>query len=492
MVAMNLSGLIFDVYDDFRGENLRAIWPSMADVPEKVKQASHLSAEMREQLPDDVFALVLINDGQKLRKYACVDEGNTQINIEFFLKNAHKLPEVAQVRAAENLKVACAWYGLEVPAALEKIALGVGTAMTALTAVPIIKGTHQAIRDNMNATHALEGAGATIATPAARNAVLKQAEVSGTFLSPNQGPAHPSPKHKIPVQKTARIGHLVAHTGTDVPPDVVHPPTKEQETKLPQAQHMRPAVDVSSCTPYRRVTEKKASHYALESVQRYPLDTDEQVKAAGPYFDTYYKNFLPSERREFASNLVKRAHALNIAVSADVQKYGGEGFAPEHEIKAAFDARRLELSGHPDVLKVLNVVENVVLHRLYKEAGLGVQECSPETAVELLEEFDKYASINHAYDRTVPDPYYSVYGTEKTAEGSRWSDVIATEMVTEEDLDRLSRVGARSVKTTFGEDFQERFLKDPVNVYKTAPLAQKKMLIRMANSTQPGEECTYY
>ena len=33
---------------------------------------------------------------------------------------------------------------------------------------------------------------------------------------------------------------------------------------------------------------------------------------------------------------------------------------------------------------------------------------------------------------------------------------------------------------------------DPVGIFKSLPLDQKKMLARMANSTQPGAERTYY
>ena len=115
------SGLVLDVYDDFNGAVLTGLFPSREDLPVMVKSAHVISAEERKQLPDDAFALVLLNNGETLRKYACIDEGNTHLSVLYFLENAHKLPEEAQKVAAANLQVACGWYGLECEA-LTKVA----------------------------------------------------------------------------------------------------------------------------------------------------------------------------------------------------------------------------------------------------------------------------------------------------------------------------------------------------------------------------------
>ena len=103
---MDISGLMLDVYDDFQGSLTREIYPSADDIPETVKTAHALTSEDRDGLPDGAFALVLMNEGEKFRKYACTDPGNTTLSVEFFMKNAHKLPEEAQKTAAENLVTA--------------------------------------------------------------------------------------------------------------------------------------------------------------------------------------------------------------------------------------------------------------------------------------------------------------------------------------------------------------------------------------------------
>jgi hypothetical protein len=496
---MQTSGLVLDVYDDFNGATLRELYPRFDQIPGHVKQAHVVTAEDRQQLPDDVFALVMLNNGEKLRKYACIDAGNTALSVEYFLKNAHKLPVEAQQIAAENLKTACAWYDLTPPEPLEKIALGVGTALTALTAIPTIQGTANTIKENRTAQKALQAQGNALVTPQMRNEFLgrKMAEASGTTLMPSQPPSDPSAalKSKTVVNKTASIGRLISASkgDTDVPPDLVQPPTKEQAGSHPQAQSLRPTVDVSNKEPPKVVVEKKASRYALPTLQKYPLDSYAQVKAASAYFDTYVRHMVPEMRREFAVNLVKSASALALPVSDVAQKYGADDFAPEHEIKAAFDARRLEVAHNADALALLGEVEKVARFRMWKEAS--AQQVQSFTAAEvagMLAEFDKVAGLDHHYDRTIPDPYYSVYGFEKEAQEPEFSEVIGNELVTEADLKRLSRIAAHTVKLTFGGDFQEEFLKDPVGIFKSLPLDQKKMIMRIANSTQPGAERTYY
>jgi hypothetical protein len=495
---MRTSGLVLDVYDDFGGHVLREIYPDFSGVPESVKTAQAISPDDRVKLPDDDFALVLVNNGEKLRKYACVDKGNTILAVQYFLKNAHKLPLEAQQQTAENLKVACGWYDLVVPEPLEKVAIGMQGAMTALSAIPIAKGTHQAIKENLAAHRDLSNAGVGVVTPSMTNQYLgKSAEVSGTDLMPNQSTASitkPSTSKTV-VNKTAAIGRLVGASKGDkeVPPDVVRPPTHEQPASHPQAKHMNPTVDVSNKEPPRVIHEKKASLFALPAEQKYPLDNYAQVKAASSYFDEYSRHMAPPMRREYAANLVKRAAVISVPVSDLARKYGADSFAPEAEIKAAFDARRLEVDGNEEALALLGEVEKVARIRMWKEASAETaQAFEPHQVVELLAEFDKVAGLDHHYDRTIPDPFYSIYGFEKVAEEPDFSEVVGNEMVTAEDLHRLARVGAASVKTTFGLAFQEKFLANPVGVFKSMPLAQKKMMMRMANSTQPGVERTYY
>jgi len=141
-----LSGIVLDVFDDPEGEVLRSIFPTSDDLPEIVKTAQEVDLS---GLPDDVFALILHNDDLSIRKYACVDAGNTALSVEYFMKLGHKLPVEAQKTAAQNLLTACGWYGIEVPEELTKVAVGLNTLMSAAMVPSIAKGTKEQISQNL-------------------------------------------------------------------------------------------------------------------------------------------------------------------------------------------------------------------------------------------------------------------------------------------------------------------------------------------------------
>ena len=143
-----LSGLVLDVYDDPDGEVLREVFPTHEDIPDLIKEARRITSEEREQLPDDVFSLVLIDEEASLRKYACTDPGNTALSVEYFMKTAHRLPAEAQKTAAQNLVTACGWYGLDPPEELQKVALGLNAALTVMSLPSLAKGTGQQIKQN--------------------------------------------------------------------------------------------------------------------------------------------------------------------------------------------------------------------------------------------------------------------------------------------------------------------------------------------------------
>jgi len=116
------TGSIVDYYDDVYGTVLKDKVPQAGQIPDFIKKASYLSHDVRASLPDDAFAVVMVDQGKTIRKFACVDKGNTALSAMYFIENHDKLPEEAQKVAAANLISACEAYGLEVPTVLHKIA----------------------------------------------------------------------------------------------------------------------------------------------------------------------------------------------------------------------------------------------------------------------------------------------------------------------------------------------------------------------------------
>ena len=112
---MKTAGVMFDFYDDLNGSYLKESYPTPDSLPEIVKEAHILSPEERDVLRDEAFALTMVNEGKVLRKFACVDAGNTLLSALYFAQSIDFLPEEARKTAAVNLYAACEEFGLDIP-----------------------------------------------------------------------------------------------------------------------------------------------------------------------------------------------------------------------------------------------------------------------------------------------------------------------------------------------------------------------------------------
>jgi hypothetical protein len=472
---MQLSGLVLDFYDDPQG--LRDCWPDLASVPETVKTAHLLTKDEYRQLPDDVFALVLIEGGHPLRKYACVDPGNTEMNCQLFLKHASRLPEEARKVAAQNLIQACGWYGLEPSPELQKEALGLmGAANLALVGPSVVRGTHQSIRQNMAGVRALEGNGAVVPPT-----LMKAGEVSGTYDAPLQPPGdlgrEVAVKKNLPfnrvAEKTAGVGNLVKTTLKGDPRKVgddneAATLTEHQYNQAPQFKSLRPHVDVTGRTAQRGTAEKKASLHAMGG--RYPLDSYQDVKTASQYYEEWRKIMPYQDRHEYAVNLVKRASALGIWVSEAARRDGAESYAPAGEIKVAFDARRLYMEEGP---------ARDMLEGLWEQRPL----VAPDVFCEALGQIDKIAMLDCRYGEMIPDPCATTYGFEKKAEDDVW--LSGNDYVTREQIENFGLTGVSTLEGSYGSEFANEFRKDPWGIFQSLPLLQKRRLVRMATDNSP-------
>ncbi|TXH08009.1 MAG: hypothetical protein E6R04_11755, partial [Spirochaetes bacterium] len=112
---MRTAGVVFDFYDDLSGTVLKKSCPNPSDLPDIVKEAHILSPEEREVLRDEAYALTMVNNGTHMRKFACVDAGNTALSILYFTESASLLPHEAVKTAASNLIDACQEFELPIP-----------------------------------------------------------------------------------------------------------------------------------------------------------------------------------------------------------------------------------------------------------------------------------------------------------------------------------------------------------------------------------------
>lgn len=260
---------------------------------------------------------------------------------------------------------------------------------------------------------------------------------------------------------------------------------ENQPHDVPQAKYLKPRVDVSGKEPPKLVTQKTAQHYALPSLQRYPLDGYGEVEKAAAYFDQWHKRMDPEMRREFCQNMVKRASVLSITTSELAQRYASDHWAPPEQIKIALDARRSILKGSMDPLHGEGTVDTthaVMLDKLAEQQRL----MTPDDFAATLGEFDKMAGIDHLYDGDIPDPYFSCFAkTAKENESEQSPDesiIVGNEYLPLRKLVEFSNLGAKPLEQRFGKDFADEFSKDPKGIFNSLPRDQKLVVMRMANN----------
>lgn len=112
------AGVTLDWFDD-KGLTLKSKFPTQESLPDVIKTAS---VRPKEKIANEEFALIALDEGHVMRKYACYDPGTTAMSVIYFMEYGAKLPEDAIKLAATNLMNACAQHGLIPPEALTKVA----------------------------------------------------------------------------------------------------------------------------------------------------------------------------------------------------------------------------------------------------------------------------------------------------------------------------------------------------------------------------------
>lgn len=135
----------YDIFDD-GGKILQQMVPDQEDIPDFVKTAAAMDQSKSSQL----FALVMVDDGQAMKKYATADRGNTWLSTLYFAKTRDSLPLEAQKVAAANLIEACDAFDIAIPDLLWDVADGpVDTNVVDVTAqaspVKVAAADHEAV-----------------------------------------------------------------------------------------------------------------------------------------------------------------------------------------------------------------------------------------------------------------------------------------------------------------------------------------------------------
>ena len=486
---MKTAGVVFDFYDDLSGSLLKLTFPTPEALPEFVKTAHILSPEEHGVLRDEAYALVMANEGKILRKFACVDAGNTLLSCLYFEENAQKLPEEAVKVAAVNLASFCQDFGFE-PTNFVKMAAKGGQSRTRDSMKQPLVGDEADWAARTNLVSIRGGADSGRVIPTANQ--MKTAGLLNVYVvRPNEVPQEINldsfhklnPEAKPPAKKKTAEIHGCGQTLTDdkkdngpksKAPDIQKKnlPMKDQnafavgtgqgdlEVNYKSLPKIATIVDVSGKVPVC-VFEKRASKtFALGNF--YPLDSYADVSAAVHYFNDYYTTMSPSDRHEYAVKTASRADELGIETSELLSRYGSTEYAPD-------------IDAHLASRKTIAPNFGAVYDAMREKRA----EVNPETFVELLQKVDEEAGLNWYYGGEVTDPYLATFGGKEKAASADWS-WDGDERLTAEKLQGLS--GSEEFNNSFDADITKEFAKDPVAIFESMPAPTKAIMARLALS----------
>jgi hypothetical protein len=467
------TGSVIDFYDDPSGTVLKTKL-AYAQLPDYIRQADYQSEEKLAALPDDAFALVMVDQGQKIRKFACVDKGNTALSALYFLENKDKLPEEAQKVAAANLVEYCQAFQIEPPWQLHKVATRAETFSKMLNGgIGLPNGNTLSLL-----RRALAHKTGQTASAVARKASSvggHEAGVSRLTKEVGFGKSKRLQSEKLfPRAGKTKEGDL---TGSTVMPLQSNPNKEADADSQLQATDEKKAaalyVDITGKSSPARFEKRAHTRFCLEKLGqgRFPIDSYGEVLDANKWFEENGKSLHPQERREYCTKLAARAEELHISVTDNIMKYAGKNFAPADDVRASVCTRMqfwVDDAPERDALRGM----------LDKYAS-----ASPDQFCQELTAFDVQHGLDQYWDDFIVDPVACVFGMEKRAE---WLWEQGADRLTQDLLD----VGVHdsqkihAIKAKFGPELASELVEKPSEVFDSLPLDSKRIIARILNDTQ--------
>ncbi len=219
-------------------------------------------------------------------------------------------------------------------------------------------------------------------------------------------------------------------------------------------------------------------HYALKN--RYPIETNRQVKTACAYFKKNLHRFSPNDRVVAACSIEKRAEELSVPLEESwVTNYSrvmkpGAGYSPDFQRSMAMRKEACQTFGVRVDVSGKKVTGSEIIESLTKTAS----ERTPIETMKAVEEFDKLANLESHYDTRILDPYMTVFGSLRDPE---WDSEKVAGSKTQYDVVRASRTpeSLEKVAKVMGKGFADSFAKDPVGAVAGLSAYEKSILGEM-------------
>lgn len=216
-------------------------------------------------------------------------------------------------------------------------------------------------------------------------------------------------------------------------------------------------------------------HYALKG--KYPIETEEHVKTAVDYFDTYLSRFNPMDRAAAATNIEKRADELGVDVSRDWITNYSRMLKKEAAISPDFK-RNIQLRKNACLKDGIRVTvggkEVDAIQLLDKVASLNDGCIHGIAIVKALEAFDKLANFEFRYDNDIIDPVLTVFGSLRVPE---YDAEKITGNITDYDLVKMSRKSdiLEKVANVFTQKVADNFKKHPVKTVQSMTVPERNL-----------------
>lgn len=421
MSGFKYAGVTLDYYDD-RGETLKALFPNPDHLPDEIKTAS---VRPKEKLPNEAFALIMLDQGHVFRKYACADPGTTMMSSIYFMEYGDRLPEEAQKTAAVNLVAACLRHNIMPPAEMTKVAEDM---------IPGGKADEMTDSDFPK----------------------KQMEMGQKVEMEHTG----DPKKAREISRD----HLEEF------PDYYTRLSKMEDEAKKAKEKKASVVDVTGKKPAPRVVHTRPTDENLYAVKladgslHYPIDTWDRIKTAEQYFQDERVRMDPEIRRQYAVKLARQAYIMGYPLDRDIVELGALSYHNDGHLKHACEMRKAAFPR--------NSAEHEFLDDLFEKRA----QIQPETYAECLKRFDMMNELDRGWDHVILDPWASTFGIKTAA--IAWED--GADRVTEEELINLARNNYGHLAGNYSSYFALEFSKDPVGVFNSLPDPQKRLLARTA------------
>ena len=533
---MKTAGIVFDFYDDPVGSVLKKAFPTPEELPEQIKVAHILTPEEHDVLRDDAYALRMSNEGKVMRKFACVDAGNTLLSMLYLEEAATALTDEAVKVAAANIAEFAQEFGLGLTPFIKAqvevtktAATGMGRTRDSMRQPMVGDEADWAQRTNLVSVRGGADSGRVI--PTANQ--MKTAAMEGAYT-------HHQDKKGGPVQQAKDYHYRFGRDLTDQELNECpfHDEKKMGEWfkkkgvalhKVPGPAHIVMDFDKGEMRYKEKQSDVEGGGTTLtdDVKDNGPAKKNPAQPTPGPLKDpnsfavgqgkgdceVNYKSCIVDISGKGPALKTKKSSAENTACGrypldsyGDVQaacRYFDESWTEmylgerrEFAVKTAARAHDLGIPTSelldrygsteyaPDIeahiaSRKANAPAFSETYDLLKEKRSSV---TPDQFVQLLIEADSASGLRWEWGGAVTDPYLATYGgLEKSASADPWfwSDSSGNN-VSEAQLQALAQTD--SISQNFSADVADAFIKDPVGIFESMPDTTKTILARLAHN----------